>query len=203
MKTILVCLLASLMSVFFSPFSEAALYRESDSVFLDDSSGLFWFDNPGYFDGNTRTDQGAMIANLSVSENDYLYSDWRWATQSEIRDLFQITFANTPELNWFSFFDGTWVDRASSAAIDLFANAASTDGLYGSDVQIMVKPDDGTWSMLFFTDTDIFTEEVPIGALAVADTRSAAAPVPEPASLLLVAVGLAGLAGMRRIKKKL
>ena len=58
MKTILVCLLVSLISVFFSPFSQAALYRQSDSVFLDDSSGLFWFDNPGYFDNYSRAGTG-------------------------------------------------------------------------------------------------------------------------------------------------
>ena len=112
---------------------------------------------------------------------------------------FTIDFSESVTLNSIDFFDVEYSESTSNNAIHLY----DIDGLE-LNIGSFYTPSTGgnnTWDRLYFDVSDVYSLEINLfgsGAISNIDFTAATTSVPEPTTLAVFAMGLIGLAGIRR-----
>lgn len=176
--------------------ADAILITVSDDIFFDNETNLYWYDNPGAFNTFTYQEQQDKIAGMSLKVEDVEYAEWEMATQQDMQNL--ISYNNTE--NWKEVFDPVWVMTIDAGGVgySMHASAVSSSGFVGTDVVLGVDGS-GLWTTGYVDTTAPYSW---VGAWVVQQAPAAPTPNPEPATILLLGAGLAGLAGVRRKFKK-
>ncbi len=171
----------------------ADLITISSDIFYNNTKRLYWYNNPIDFNNLTRDEQLEAISELNVEADGLVFDDWVMAAQVQVNSLF--TTYDSDTMVWKDesvFVDEAWVEHILNMSWRLYGRAVSSTGFVGSDVVLEQKYHGTDPSAVYFYDFSPDTSDT-IGAWVVSTS-----PVPEPSTLLLIASGLIGYAGLKR-----
>ena len=198
MKKLLAYLTAVLL--FFGAFdtAEALLVDYSNSsghVVWDTKQNIYWYWNLSDFTNKTWSEQDSAISALNAVPY-YGLTDWHVATVAEMTQLWTYTyneissaFSPSDTVGDFTWWAGRYDHEF-----------AYTDGSPGHYLAQLTY--DGSASTKYPLETLMLIDTVKDAALGVWAASNGPNPVPEPATMLLLASGLVGLAGFRKLRKQ-
>jgi len=224
-KRLLVLVIAFLL---FCSTAQATLIDNLDGTVTDDDFGIMWladanlaatetFGVSGINTNGQMTWETAKNWIVGMNTSNYLgYSNWRLPTafnqdgsgpdsffnntDSEMGHLFYIELSGTAMSDPFVF---TPISGSGDPDLALFANLQ--DWFYWSGDRQIGGPGDNIWIFDFNRGLQGGSSESGnYYAFAVRDNIPASGPIPEPSTIALLGIGLAGLAGaeVRRRRKK-
>lgn len=196
MKKNLLAGLATILFVFgMSVSAYATLINYSDTVFQDDTSGLYWYNDPYNFSGFNESQIESTIDSFNVTSDKWVWDDWRLATQNEVYQLWLANMSTMP-----SIFTG-WQPEPDyfGQGISISGHSTPSDGFWW-DSSEDIKLYDYQLAIRSIEFTTFPNYQTDIGAFIVTDT---AATVPEPSTIILFSTGLVSLtaSGIRKKKK--
>ncbi len=202
MKKLLLILLSGMLLTI-PAISTATLIDSSSGVIYDDTTELYWIQDLSSFSNLTYNGQITAIAALTTGGN-----TWQMAGYDEINDLFNTYTAAELAARF------TMTSSTTSTNPNQFWEYHYHYGRYDRVVPDNFNPPQPSHYIgainIYVTDSNYNTHQLNsytydsagshIGAWVVAGAGPGD-PVPEPATMLLFALGLIGLAGVSRKKK--